>query len=48
MPRKPPLNLDEQLIGHISDTPSGMGILQLLHQFKGEVAPTKQPMRLEG
>lgn len=38
MPTKPPSDLDALLIGLVANNPSGMGVQELLHLFKGEVS----------
>lgn len=38
MPRKPPTDLDERLIEHVANNPSGTGVEELLRLLKGEVS----------
>src|SRR5690242_1133850 len=46
MPRKPPIDLDDQLIGHVANNPSGMGIEELHRLLKGEVSRRTLQRRL--
>ena len=46
MPRKPPADLDEQIIGQVGNNPSGMGVEQLLRLFQGEVTRRTLQRRL--
>ena len=46
MPRKPPVDLDEQLIEHVANNPSGSGVEELLRLLKGEVSRRTLQRRL--
>lgn len=46
MSRKPPTDLDKRLIGHVANTPSGMGVEELLRLIKGEVSRRTLQRRL--
>ena len=46
MPRKPPSDLDERLIGHIANHPGGTGVDELLRLLKGEVSRRTLQRRL--
>ena len=46
MPRKPPSDLEEQLIGHAAKNPGGVGVEELLRLFKGEVSRRTLQRRL--
>ena len=46
MSRKPPTNLDKRLIGHVANTPSGIGVEELLRLLKGEVSRRTLQRRL--
>ena len=46
MPRKPPADLDEQLIGYLANNPTGLGVEELLRLFKGEVSRRTLQRRL--
>ena len=46
MPRKPPADLDGRLIEHAANTPSGLGVNELLRLLKGEVSRRTLQRRL--
>ena len=46
MSRKPPIDLDKRLIGHVANAPSGMGVEELLRLLKGEVSRRTLQRRL--
>lgn len=46
MPRRPPADLDDQLIGQVGNNPSGIGVEELLRLFQGEVSRRTLQRRL--
>jgi len=46
MPRKPLSYLDERLIGHLANSPSEVGVDELLRLFKGQVSRRTLQRRL--
>jgi hypothetical protein len=46
MPRKPPADLDERLVGHIGNNPNGTGLDQLLRVLDGQVSRRTLQRRL--
>jgi hypothetical protein len=46
MSRKPPIDLDERLINHVANNPSGVGVEELLRLLTGEVSRRTLQRRL--